>query len=107
MRSPLLFSAGICFFGLSACGALGGGMEDARLRKSANFQQGYEDGCASATQQGADLRGRLVQDDSLYKADAAYRTGWSNGFSACRTTNTPAGTQPGSNPMGGPLPGTH
>jgi hypothetical protein len=68
---------------------------------------GYSDGCAAATQQGADLRNRIVQDPTLYKTDAAYRAGWSNGFESCRTTNMPAGTQPGGNPLGGPLPGTH
>jgi hypothetical protein len=106
MRVTLLPALAITLVGIAACGS-GGGLEDARLRKSPNFQQGYEDGCASATQQGADLRDRLVQDPTLYKTDDTYRTGWSNGFSTCRTTNTQPGTQPGANPLGGPLPGTH
>jgi hypothetical protein len=84
-----------------------GGAQDAKLRQSPNFQMGYSDGCAAATQQGADLRNRIVQDPTLYKTDPAYRAGWSNGFESCRTTNMPAGTQPGGNPLGGPLPGTH
>jgi hypothetical protein len=106
MRLSLLPTAAIIVVGISACGSAGG-LQDAKLSKSPNFQQGYEDGCASANQQGADLRNRLVRDPELYKADDAYRTGWSNGFSTCRTTNTPPGTQPGANPLGGPLPGTH
>lgn len=93
---------GISAILLSACSD-----GDARLRSSPNFQMGYEDGCAAATQQGADLRNRIVQDPTLYKTDESYRTGWSNGFSSCRTTNTPPGTEPGANPLGGPLPGTH
>ncbi len=106
MRLPLLPTIAVILVSTSACGSPGGS-EDAKFNKSANMQQGYEDGCASATQQGADLRGRLVQDTALYKADPAYRAGWSNGFSSCRTTTTAPGTQPGANPLGGPLPGTH
>ena len=90
----------------SACSMFGGG-EMAKLRKSPAYQQGYEDGCASANQQGADLRNRLVQDPTLYKTDEAYRAGWSSGVSLCRTTNAAPGTEPGGNPLGGPLPGTH
>ena len=90
----------------SAC-SMFGGAEEARLRKSPTYQQGYEDGCASANQQGADLRNRLVQDPALYKTDQAYREGWSSGVSLCRTTNTAPGTEPGGNPLGGQLPGTH
>lgn len=89
---------------LSACGIFG---SDAKLRSSPNFQMGYEDGCAEATQQGADLRNRIVQDTALAKTDESYRAGWSSGFDSCRTTNTPAGTEAGGNPLGGPLPGTH
>jgi hypothetical protein len=84
-----------------------GGSEMAKLRKSPTYQQGYEDGCASANQQGADLRDRLVQDPTLYKTDQAYREGWSSGASLCRTTNAAPGTEPGGNPLGGPPPGTH
>ena len=60
--------------------------EDATTyRKSPDFQQGYEDGCASANQQGADLRnGQVAGRGYTYKADDAYRTGWSNGFSSAR-----------------------
>jgi hypothetical protein len=84
-----------------------GGAEDEKVRHSPNFQQGYEDGCASATQAGADFRDRQVKDPTLYKTDDVYRAGWSNGFSACRTTTTPSGTQPGSNPLNGAIPAPH
>jgi hypothetical protein len=90
----------------SAC-SMFGGAENAKLRKSPTYQQGYEDGCASANQQGADLRDRQVQDPTLYKSDQAYREGWSSGASLCRTTNTAPGAQPDGNPLGGPLPGMH
>lgn len=106
MRVGLSFLTALLLAGVGACSSEGG-PRDAKLRQSPNFQQGYEDGCASANEEGADFRGRLVQDPTLYKADAAYRTGWSNGFRNCRTSNAPPGTPPGSNPLGGPLPGTH
>lgn len=92
--------------GLAACGMFGSA-EDAKLRKSPDFRSGYSDGCADANQQGADLRDRSVRDEALYKTNEAYRAGYSNGFSVCRTTNTPAGTQPGANPLSGPVPGPH
>jgi len=93
-------------FMLAACSPFGG-VEDAKLRDAPTYRQGYEDGCASANQQGADLRNRLVQDSTLYNTDASYRAGWSSGVSICRTTDTAPGTEPGGNPLGGPLPGTH
>jgi hypothetical protein len=106
MRLRLLPIAMIAITTASGC-SMFGGPEQAALHKSPNFQSGYEDGCASANQQGSDLRDRLVQDKGLYQTDEAYRTGWSNGFSACRTTNTPPGTEPGGNPLGGPPMGAH
>jgi len=101
--APVLAILAVC---LSSCGVFGDA-QDAKLRKSPNFQIGYGDGCAAANQQGADLRNRIVQDPALYNADASYRAGWSDGFASCRTINTAPGTQPGGNPLGGPLPGTH
>jgi hypothetical protein len=102
VQMTFLASALACLSGCSMFGSA----EDAKLRKSPNFQMGYEDGCAAANQQGADFRDRIVQDKQLYKTDDAYRTGWSNGFSTCRTTTMPYGTQPGASPIG-PPPGTH
>jgi len=106
MRPATRVTFSLLVLSLSACGIFGSG-EDSKLRNSPNFQSGYRDGCGDANQQGADLRDRTLRDDTLYKTDAAYRAGYSNGFSVCRTTNTPAGTQPGANPLSGPLPGTH
>ena len=88
---------------LSACGSTDGD----KLAQSPNFQPGYADGCASANQQGADFRDRQVRDEALYKVDESYRAGWSSGFSSCRTTNMPTGTQPGANPLSSAVPGSH
>lgn len=88
---------------LSGCGSTGG----QKLADSPNFQSGYADGCASANQQGADFRERQIRDEALFKVDESYRAGWSNGFSSCRTTNMPTGTQPGANPLSSAVPGSH
>ncbi|HEX4160390.1 MAG TPA: hypothetical protein VHY79_18130 [Rhizomicrobium sp.] len=78
---------------------------DPALRKNPSFQEGYEDGCQAATDQGADLRDRTVGDKQLLKSDDAYRAGYSNGLSMCRRTNSEAGTLPGTNPPLVPGPG--
>ena len=55
------------------------------LRNSPDFKAGYADGCASASQEGADKREQsLVRDEPLYAGNAAYHSGWGSGFSTCR-----------------------
>lgn len=57
---------------------------DRALRQQPNFRAGYEDGCASANAEGANMRrGNVVRDDALYDSDKAYRVGWANGHMAC------------------------
>jgi hypothetical protein len=58
---------------------------DRSLRQQPNFRLGYEDGCATANAQGANMRhGDTVRDDALYDADKAYRVGWANGHGMCQ-----------------------
>lgn len=72
------------------------------LRHEPNFRLGYNDGCATATNEGADMRhGDMIRDDALYDADKAYRVGWANGHSACQRmapTNQSQGVLPDANP---------
>jgi hypothetical protein len=75
------------------------------LRKNPSFQEGYEDGCQAATDEGADLRGRTVGDEQLLKTDDAYRAGYGNGLRMCRRTNGETGTLPGTRPPLVPEPG--
>jgi hypothetical protein len=76
---------------------------DRALRQQPNFRAGYEDGCASANAQGANMRrGNVVRDDALYDSDKAYRVGWANGHMAC-TTQVPDGQTRG--PLQDPSPG--
>ena len=44
-----------------------------------DFRQGYADGCASAKSDAARTR-----DDTRFKSDANYATGWRDGFSICK-----------------------
>jgi hypothetical protein len=80
------------------------GPEERALRKNPSFREGYEDGCAAAGG-GANPREQPYRDDALYNSDAAYRSGWNDGHSVCRSqTNTPA--LPGGNPALSGVPGT-
>jgi hypothetical protein len=60
------------------------GPEERALQKNPSFRQGYEDGCAGAGG-GANPREQPYRDDALYNSDAAYRSGWNNGYSVCRS----------------------
>jgi hypothetical protein len=80
-RLPFRFAA------LFAALALLAGCEstaDRALKKSPDFKAGYSDGCASASDQGANMRDTgMVRDEAAYQGNKAYRTGWGTGFNAC------------------------
>lgn len=78
---------------------------DPKLRNSPAFREGYEDGCAAATDAGADLRDRPVGDRQLYASDDAYRAGYGTGLSACRRNDLDSVAAPGSGPITLPGPG--
>jgi hypothetical protein len=82
-----------------------GSAKDRALRNQPDFKEGYEDGCAAATAQGADLRDRPVGDKALYANNATYRKGWSSGFQTCRRTDLEPNATPGDNPVRLPGPG--
>ncbi len=64
------------------------------IRHQPNYQAGYDDGCASANAQGANMRhGDIVRDDALYDSDKAYRVGWANGHGACNRLAPPNQSQ--------------
>ena len=65
------------------------------IRHQPGYKLGYDDGCATATAEGANMRhGDMVRDDSLYDSDQAYHAGWANGHSVCRRL-APAGQNEG------------
>jgi hypothetical protein len=78
---------------------------DREVRHQPTYKIGYDDGCASATNQGANMRrGDIVRDDALYQSDKAYRVGWANGHSACERsapTSQSEGVLPDVHPGGG------
>jgi hypothetical protein len=80
---------------------------DPALRKNPSFQEGYEDGCAAATDAGSDLRDRVVGNEKRLKDDDAYKAGYNNGSQLCRRTNNPSGALPGTTPPLVPGPGGH
>jgi hypothetical protein len=70
---------------------------------SPDFKAGYSDGCASASLEGADKRqNTLTRDDAAYQTNKDYRSGWGEGFGACRNMNAPS--SPGAGPFGGQTP---
>jgi predicted small lipoprotein YifL len=92
--------AALALVSLAGCGILLPTAKDRAAKKSPNFRSGYSDGCASATTQDTNHRAEQVRDESLYKSDSRYRSGWASGFANCRTTtNRPANT-----PAAGPIP---
>lgn len=73
------------------------------LRRSPDFRAGYSDGCASANASGANPReegGR--QDADAFAGNRAYRAGWNEGFSACRSNQAQTGN---AGPINVPGPG--
>jgi hypothetical protein len=71
------------------------------MQKSPDFKAGYSDGCASASLQGANPRDAgPTRDEAAYRDNAAYHSGWGEGFGACRAMAAPQ--SPGGGPFGMP-----
>ena len=69
------------------------------LRASPDYRAGYGDGCTSAGTPSANPRADTrVRDEDAYASNPAYRTGWGEGFGACRGV-----AQMQNNPMSGGL----
>lgn len=101
---PIILAASIAALTLAACA---GNPKEHALRSNPSFQEGYEDGCAAATDEGSDLRDRPTGDTTRLETDHAYQSGWSSGIAACRRTDALQGVLPGENPPLVPEPGAH
>lgn len=103
-RAPQLFLLGFALLSTAGCAVFGNSKERA-MQKDPSFREGYEDGCAAATNQGSDLRDRPVGDKQLYANDETYRAGWGSGFQTCRRSDLEPNAMPGDNPIRLPGPG--
>jgi len=92
-----------CLLLLAGCG-LFVAKETRALRRSPDYRVGYNDGCASAGGQDADVKdpSPLQRDDQMYAASKAYRAGWGAGLAACRSYAPP--TMGNAGPDHGPIP---
>src|SRR5471032_3157208 len=71
------------------------------MHASPDYKGGYADGCASANTPGANPRAdNQRRDDDSFSGNAAYRTGWQEGYGACRSMAQMSGPMPG--PLSGP-----
>jgi hypothetical protein len=99
---PAILSAGLL---LSGC-VFFESKQDRALEKTAEFKDGYSDGCATASTQSANYAAsNMVRDQTLFKSNRAYRQGWSAGYSGCRPVIGPP--QPQNGPVADPTPGGH
>ena len=80
--------------------------QDRALEKTAEFKDGYSDGCATASTKAANYaESNMVRDDTLFRTNRAYRQGWSAGYAGCRPIVGPP--QPQNGPVADPTPAGH
>jgi hypothetical protein len=87
----------VLLLGLPGCGSPAQRAQQA----SPDYKIGYDDGCATASTQGANARkDSTIRDEAAWQGNPAYRAGWNTGFNTCRVNQS--GGQPGT-PNRGPL----
>ena len=57
--------------------------------KSPFYREGFDDGCATASAQGAPGQRKPVRDQALFDSDKDYHAGWISGVAQCRTPALP------------------
>ncbi len=92
---------------LAGCGILLPSARDRAAKNTPGFRSGFSDGCASATNQDTNYRTDQVRDETLYKTDKHYRSGWASGFYNCRTNRSHQMNQPNAGPIPDNNPGGH
>jgi len=92
---------------LAGCGIFFPTAKDRAAKQTPGFQNGYSDGCASASAQGTNYRGDKVRDDAAYQSDKHYRAGWASGFANCRTPSQTDPARPDAGPVPDNNPGSH
>jgi hypothetical protein len=64
---------------LASCAGAAGTAKDNPL-----YQEGYADGCATASTQGRPGQMKEMRDAALYEKDPDYRAGFTSGLASCR-----------------------
>jgi hypothetical protein len=58
-------------------------------RDSAEYQAGYNDGCATGSARASRLEQPPRRDRAFYDTNADYRAGWGSGYSVCGAGASP------------------
>jgi hypothetical protein len=59
-------------------------------RDSAEYQAGYNDGCATGSARASRLEQPPRRDQALFDTNADYRAGWANGYNVCGAGASPS-----------------
>lgn len=57
--------------------------------KSPFYQEGFDDGCATASAQGTPGQTKITRDQALFSREKDYHAGWISGFGQCRMSRAP------------------
>lgn len=53
-------------------------------KNSPFYQEGFGEGCATASAQGSPGQTKIVRDQALFDREKDYHAGWISGFAQCR-----------------------
>lgn len=79
----LVALSAISVLGLSACVTI----VQSDAAEGPFYIQGYTDGCTTSRESAKSFSQKTVQDESLFKIDASYRSGWRQGYQSCKVNN--------------------
>jgi hypothetical protein len=82
VSSEIIASRAACVLAalvIAACAGAAGTAKDNPF-----YQEGYADGCATASTQGRPGQMKVTRDSALYDKDADYRAGFTSGLANCR-----------------------
>lgn len=81
-----LFMLLICGPALIACGG-----RDPAVLEDPNYRLGYGDGCSTANSRVRGGHNKIYRNDTLFKNEKNYQTGWRDGYVACDDRQNPDG----------------
>ncbi len=80
----LLLAAGLALLLLGGCGP-SQGQRLVQEGASAEYGQGFDDGCASGKKSAGDMFSQFHKNVALYQHNQDYRQGWNDGHEECRS----------------------